>query len=53
MEVNAVTAPVMSNLVIYAAASQAPTRTALVITDCEETHSMPWATVTPVTSPVM
>ena len=37
MEVNTVTAPVMSAPVIYAAASQAPTRTALVIVDCEDT----------------
>ena len=37
MEVNVVTAPVMSSLVIHAAASQAPTPTALVILDCEDT----------------
>ena len=34
MEVNAVTTPVMSALVIYAAANQAPTWTALVIGQC-------------------
>ena len=37
MEVKGVTAPVMSVPVIFAAPSQAPTRTALVITDCEDT----------------
>ena len=36
IEVNMVTALVMSALVIYAAASQAPTLTALVIADCED-----------------
>ena len=50
MEVNAVTDPVMSALVIYAAARQALTRTALVIKDCKDTLNA-WATVTPVTSP--
>ena len=37
MEAKAVTAPVMSALVIYAAASKAPTWTALAIADCEDT----------------
>ena len=37
MEVTAVTAPVMSTLVIHAAVNQAPTWTALVIVDCEDT----------------
>ena len=32
-----VTAPVMSTPVIYAAVNQAPTQTALVIADCEDT----------------
>ena len=36
MEVKVVTAPVMSTPVIYAAVNQAPTRTALVIVDCED-----------------
>ena len=37
MEVNAITAPVMSTPVIYTAANQTPTQTALVIADCEDT----------------
>ena len=37
MEVNAVTAPVMSARVIYAAVNQAPILTALVVVDCEDT----------------
>ena len=37
MESNPVTAPIMSALFIYAAASQAPTQTVLVIADCEDT----------------
>ena len=37
MEVNMFTATVMSAPVIYGAASQAPTQTALVIEDCEDT----------------
>ena len=37
MEVTTVTAPVMSAIVINAAASQAPTWTALVIEDCKDT----------------
>ena len=37
MEVNKVTALVMSAQVIYAAVSQVPTRPALVIADCEDT----------------
>ena len=40
MEVNAVTALVMNTPVIFAAAaSQAPTQTALVIGNCEDTHT--------------
>ena len=37
MQVKAVTAPVMRAPVLYAAASQAPTGTALIIEDCEDT----------------
>ena len=37
MDVNTVTAPVMSTPVIYAALNQTPTQTALVIGDCEDT----------------
>ena len=37
MKVNTVTAQVMSASVIYAAVNQAPTRTALVIADFEDT----------------
>ena len=37
IKVNMVTVPVMSTPIIYASASQAPTRTALVIGDCEDT----------------
>ena len=36
MEVNAVTASVMSAPFIYATACQAPAQTALVIVDCED-----------------
>ena len=49
MEVNMVTAPVMSAPVIYATASQAQTWTALVIADCEDTLDNCY----PVTSPGM
>ena len=40
MQINAVTAPVMSALVLYAAASQAPTGTALIIEDCEALNAL-------------
>ena len=43
----------MSAPVIYAAASQTPTQTALVIADCEDTLNALGNRVTPLTSPGM